>query len=200
MGNIISNNEPISTIKELYKLNSIELLEFQESIENNIPLVINKDDYMLYNSYMNSLLSIQNKLSNSIPNDNLININSFLMNVRHKYESSYKTYEYQKNRRNEYDNGLTHFNCTRIDSLNIFKLNNKFTMNELKLSYRNLARKYHLPVETLEGPQQERFQQELTRKERLFRILALAKFLNLLRNFRPTTSFYYIIQYEIIFK
>ncbi len=39
----------------------------------------------------------------------------------------------------------------------------------------DLAKKYQLPIETLEGPQQERFQQELSRRERLFRVLALAK-------------------------
>ncbi len=39
----------------------------------------------------------------------------------------------------------------------------------------DLARKYQLPVETLDGPQQERFQQELSRRERIFRILSLAK-------------------------
>ena len=39
----------------------------------------------------------------------------------------------------------------------------------------DLARKYHLPIETLEGPQQERFRQELSRRERLYRVLSLAK-------------------------
>ncbi len=39
----------------------------------------------------------------------------------------------------------------------------------------DLARKYQLPVETLEGPQQERFQKELSRRERIFRTLSLAK-------------------------
>ncbi|AAP99801.1 MULTISPECIES: DNA primase [Prochlorococcus] len=38
-----------------------------------------------------------------------------------------------------------------------------------------LARKYQLPVETLDGPQQERFRQELSRKDRLLRVLSLAK-------------------------
>jgi len=37
-----------------------------------------------------------------------------------------------------------------------------------------LARKYQLPVETLEGPQQERLRQQLSRRDRLHRVLALA--------------------------
>ncbi len=37
-----------------------------------------------------------------------------------------------------------------------------------------LARKYQLPIETLEGPQQERLRQQLSRREQLYRALALA--------------------------
>ncbi len=39
----------------------------------------------------------------------------------------------------------------------------------------DLARKYHLPVETLDGPQNERLQKELSRRDRLYKTLALAK-------------------------
>ncbi len=39
----------------------------------------------------------------------------------------------------------------------------------------DLANKYQLPIETLEGPQQERFRQELSRRDRIFRVLSLAK-------------------------
>ncbi len=39
----------------------------------------------------------------------------------------------------------------------------------------DLARKYQLPVETLEGPQHERFRQEISRRERIYKVLALAK-------------------------
>ncbi len=38
----------------------------------------------------------------------------------------------------------------------------------------DLARKYQLPVETLEGPQQERLRQQLSRRDKLHRALALA--------------------------
>ncbi len=37
-----------------------------------------------------------------------------------------------------------------------------------------LARKYQLPIETLEGPQQERLRQQLSRREQLMKALALA--------------------------
>ncbi|TCD57078.1 DNA primase [Synechococcus sp. BS55D] len=38
----------------------------------------------------------------------------------------------------------------------------------------DLARKYQLPIETVEGPQQERLKQQLSRRDRLHRALALA--------------------------
>ncbi len=38
----------------------------------------------------------------------------------------------------------------------------------------DLARKYQLPIETLDGPQQERFRQQLSRREKLYRVLSLA--------------------------
>jgi DNA primase len=37
-----------------------------------------------------------------------------------------------------------------------------------------LARRYSLPVETLDAPQQERLRQQLSRREQLYRVLALA--------------------------
>ena len=37
-----------------------------------------------------------------------------------------------------------------------------------------LARKYQLPIETLDGPQQERLRKQLSRREQLYKVLALA--------------------------
>ncbi len=37
-----------------------------------------------------------------------------------------------------------------------------------------LARKYQLPIETVDGPQQERLRQQLSRREQLYRVLSLA--------------------------
>ncbi|MFN5163396.1 MAG: DNA primase, partial [Cyanobacteriota bacterium] len=54
----------------------------------------------------------------------------------------------------------------------------KFLMELQRTSFSDvvleLARKYQLPVETLEGPQQERLRQQLSRRDRLHRVLALA--------------------------
>ncbi len=60
----------------------------------------------------------------------------------------------------------------------------------------DLARKYQLPIETLEGPQQERFQQELSRRERLFRILSLAKgwFRDQLHRSTESKAFEYLVK------
>ncbi|WP_269623138.1 DNA primase [Prochlorococcus marinus] len=55
----------------------------------------------------------------------------------------------------------------------------KFLMELNKQSFvevvLDLARKYQLPIETLEGAQQERLRQDLSRREKLFKILSLTK-------------------------
>ena len=54
----------------------------------------------------------------------------------------------------------------------------KFLMELQRSSFADvvleLARKYQLPVETLDGPQQERLRQQLSRRDQLHRVLALA--------------------------
>ena len=54
----------------------------------------------------------------------------------------------------------------------------KFLMELQRASFSDvvleLARRYQLPVETVEGPQQERLRQQLSRREGLHRVLALA--------------------------
>jgi DNA primase len=54
----------------------------------------------------------------------------------------------------------------------------KFLMELRRISFSDvvleLARRYQLPVETLEGPQQERLRQQLTRRDQLHRVLTLA--------------------------
>tara|TARA_Y100001968_G_scaffold50564_1_gene41257 strand:+ start:33017 stop:35041 length:2025 start_codon:yes stop_codon:yes gene_type:complete len=54
----------------------------------------------------------------------------------------------------------------------------KFLMEFQRLSFSEvvleLARKYQLPIETLDGPQQERLRKQLSRKEKLHNVLSLA--------------------------
>jgi DNA primase len=54
----------------------------------------------------------------------------------------------------------------------------KFLMEHQRLSFSDvvleLARKYQLPIETLDGPQQERLRKQLSRREQLHRVLTLA--------------------------
>jgi DNA primase len=54
----------------------------------------------------------------------------------------------------------------------------KFLMELQRSSFADvvleLARKYQLPVETVDGPQQERLRQQLSRRDQLHRVLALA--------------------------
>ncbi len=59
-----------------------------------------------------------------------------------------------------------------------------------------LARKYQLPVETLEGPQQERLRQKLSRRDNLYKILDLAKgwFQDRLRSSEGALAFNYLLE------
>jgi DNA primase len=54
----------------------------------------------------------------------------------------------------------------------------KFLMEHQRQSFSDvvleLARKYQLPIETLDGPQQERLRKQLSRREQLHRVLTLA--------------------------
>tara|TARA_Y100001968_G_scaffold333713_1_gene398616 strand:+ start:6607 stop:8640 length:2034 start_codon:yes stop_codon:yes gene_type:complete len=54
----------------------------------------------------------------------------------------------------------------------------KFLMEFQRSSFTDvvleLARKYQLPVETLDGPQQDRIRKQLSRKDKLYKVLALA--------------------------
>jgi DNA primase len=54
----------------------------------------------------------------------------------------------------------------------------KFLMELQRQSFSDvvleLARKYQLPIETVDGPQQERLRQQLSRREQLYRVLSLA--------------------------
>ena len=143
MGNSVLSKVPITTIKELYTFTSIELFNYQQKLEGQIPPTINKSLYLKYSSYTNKLLSIQSDIQNHISDKDFLEVNTLLRNIKNKYEDSYKNYEYQRNRRQDYTQELIDFNCSRIDSLMIFNLNEQFSMNELKLSYRQLAKKYH---------------------------------------------------------
>ncbi len=59
-----------------------------------------------------------------------------------------------------------------------------------------LARKYQLPIETVEGPQQERLRKQLSRREQLHRVLTLAAgwFRNQLRSPEGAAALAYLKQ------
>ncbi|WP_320674447.1 DNA primase [Prochlorococcus sp. MIT 1341] len=75
----------------------------------------------------------------------------------------------------------------------------KFLMEFQKLSFSEvvleLARKYQLPVETADGPSQERFRQQLSRREKLHRALSLAEvwFRSQLRTSKGAEALRYLI-------
>ncbi len=60
----------------------------------------------------------------------------------------------------------------------------------------DLARKYQLPVETVEGPQQERLRQKLSRRDNLYKTLSLAKgwFCDQLRTSEGKTALEYLLK------
>ncbi len=75
----------------------------------------------------------------------------------------------------------------------------KFLMEFQRLAFSDvildLARKYQLPVETIEGPQHERFRQQLSRREELYRVLSLAGgwFISQLNSFSGSSALNYLI-------
>lgn len=146
MGNfIVSNKEPAEAIKKLYKFNKINLDLLRDNIFVELDTNVDYELYKSYDNYINEILNLQHQLKDKISSYNrekLLNINEFCYSIKNKYNENYKKYKYQNERRTKYKNDINNF-VYNNDPLKIFKLNKNFTMEELKISYRNLARIYH---------------------------------------------------------
>ncbi len=76
----------------------------------------------------------------------------------------------------------------------------KFLMEFQRQSFSDvvldLARRYQLPVETVDGPQQERLREQLSRRDHLYRVLALASgwFRSQLKNISGKNALSYLLE------
>ena len=166
MGNSLSlNDAPHMTIKKLYRMNATEL----QTLKMN--LTSQGQTYSGLSEYLKTLIDIQSGLKGKIPDSRFNNVDTCLKEIRfnskavpstnpqtfndlslddeeqqfrrEQEERERQFYEKQKSRRNEYERDIKSFNMSEIDSLRLFKLDKNFSMDDLKIAYRNLARRYH---------------------------------------------------------
>lgn len=140
MGNKLSNTKTdIEVIKILYGMRPEELNSLREELKTTNPVGLDKRNMLL------KLRQNQTKLQNALPQDKFLLVNNFINQVSKdiEYLREKKTYESQKQRRQNYNDGLKSFKNSKIDGKRLFKLGETYTMDELKISYRNLARRYH---------------------------------------------------------
>ena len=167
MGNQLSPHmNESSSIKTLYTMNDNQLLLLRQDVTG-----INPNHVINYQSLVNRLRDIQAKIKNSIPYQKFNRVASFLdeieldlntksghppknsfFNKEQTLESEFKReqvlrekkfFESQKKRRGNYETDIKMFKSSGIDGKKLFKLNSNYTMDELKIAYRNLARRFH---------------------------------------------------------
>lgn len=158
MGNFQSNSD-VENLKKLYSLNQQQLDKLKSQIINqNI-----RDDKLL-----NALKVKQQSLKNKVPLANFNKVSMFLSNItpnssmmtledsfkiqEEKFQSEFLKeqkererifYEQQKARRSKYETELKKFNMSSNNALKMFQLNEDFTMEQLKHSYKKLALRFH---------------------------------------------------------
>ena len=161
MGNFQSNSD-VENLKKLYSLNQQQLDKLKSQIINqNI-----RDDRLI-----NALKVKQQSLKNKAPLVNFNKVSMFLSNItptlnnssmmtledsfkiqEEKFQSEFLKeqkererifYEQQKARRSKYETELKKFNMSSNNALKMFQLNEDFTMEQLKHSYKKLALRFH---------------------------------------------------------
>ena len=161
MGNFQSNSD-VENLKKLYSLNQQQLDKLKSQIINqNI-----RDDRLI-----NALKVKQQSLKNKVPLVNFNKVSMFLSNItptlnnssmmtledsfkiqEEKFQSEFLKeqkererifYEQQKARRSKYETELKKFNMSSNNALKMFQLNEDFTMEQLKHSYKKLALRFH---------------------------------------------------------
>ena len=166
MGNQLSlDNNENSIIKSLYSMDEHELKKLHTNINYRN---INKNHILL----LKRIKNIQISIKDSIPYNKHNKVNHFLESVEYNIMTSNKNaqtnvsyvnkeeemekqflrelelkkqqfYKSQQNRRKQYEQEIKTFKLSDVDARKLFKLGTQFTMDELKMSYRNLARKFH---------------------------------------------------------
>lgn len=119
MGNFISKGDnEVTVIKKLYQLSKPELDVLLSHIKKETFSNIEK-------AFIHSLRNRNNTLKNKIPDSRFNHVNNFIESVEHNEEPEKK--------------------YTKEEMLSVFKLSStyKYTVDELKISYKKLAMRYH---------------------------------------------------------
>lgn len=125
MGNVLSEQDTEnSVIKKLYKLNKTELISLHDHISkfkiSNIEI-----------GFINSINTLNNSLKGKIPHDNFNNVNVFLKSLLNK------------NTHKQSGGNEGNKTYSKQEVLKVFNLNNNFSEDELKLSFKKLAMIHH---------------------------------------------------------
>lgn len=169
MGNYQSNTE-IDNLKILYNMNQNELNKLKRVIKKekirNTKLVsaLKQKQTLLVNKIpQNKHITVSNFLEDidtyetELYGNQLVPLSKDELyqnyeSLETKYEEQFQQQqqeqrrqfiEQQKIRRQKYEKELEKFNKSNINAYKLFKLNENFTMKELKLSYKKLALIYH---------------------------------------------------------
>ena len=164
MGNKYSGlNGDSEALKLLYKCNDEQFQSLRQKLSNQAEL-----DFEPF-QMLSMVIEKQNNLLGKIPRNNFNRVSKFLEIInndlkqmsqnnqpymseddrleaefkREQAEREDKFYNSQKMRRKKYVRDINEFNKSSIDGKKLFKLSENFTMDELKMAYRNLSRRFH---------------------------------------------------------
>lgn len=158
MGNFQSNSD-VENLKKLYSLNQQQLDKLKSQIINQ-----NISDTRLLNALKLKQQSLKNKvpqnnynkvsmfLSNITPNSSLMTLEDSFKIQEEKFQEEFLKeqkererlfFQQQKARRSKYETELKKFNMSSNNALKMFQLNEDFTMEQLKHSYKKLALRFH---------------------------------------------------------
>jgi len=164
MGNFQSNTD-VENLKKLYSLNKQQLDKIQRQIkrenvkDNRLVKALqikqqtlkNKVPLENYKNVSNFLNNVYNAPPPSNSNSVMTLEDSFRIQqekfqaefAKEQKERERKFYEQQKARRSNYETELTKFNKSSNNALKMFQLNEDFTIDQLKHSYKKLALRFH---------------------------------------------------------
>ena len=165
MGNFQSNTD-VENLKKLYSLNKPQLDKIQRQIkrenvkDNRLVKALQMKQQTLKNKVpIDNYKNVSNFLTNvydtpppSNRNDSVMTLEDSFRIQQDKFKDEFakeqrererKFYAQQKARRSNYETELTKFNKSSNNALKMFQLNEDFTIDQLKHSYKKLALRFH---------------------------------------------------------
>ena len=133
MGNVLSSDDTENTVlKKLYKLNNDELSSIGRHISkkkfSNIEI-----------GFINSLTNLNGTLKGKIPSNNFNLVDNFLTTLSSKKQPS----KQPSANKQPGSNNEPQTTYSKQEVLKVFKLNNNYSEDELKISYKKLAMIHH---------------------------------------------------------